>query len=434
MSSMLASGVPSDIKHPDKKLKARGLTLYVSDIRNCATREDEEKRVMQELSHIRAKFSTKQQVTSYDKRKYIWKLVYSFLLGYEIDFGHMQIIELIASVNYQEKMVGYIALSILFKSSDDLMTLVFNTLKLDLFPKASENEKVRENVQCLALHCVANIGGREMALTLAEDVKKLVFKDETISSDVKKKAILAYLRLLRDSPDLEPVTELEVARIIESDSAKAHLGLCLSACALLKHLISRREHAILVGVQSAGKLVVDEENSIQDKQRPQVQAITIRTLSRLASERICPTNYYYHGTPAPWLQVALLQILNLIKVPPQAKEIAANLFISLSNILKNVKWSKSSTMNNATRCISFEAIALIVKYSLIVKPELVNESINLLGRYATSKNPNTRYLSLTTMVEIARTLREEGEEEDGGLPVPNSSSSSAPWWGSLKGT
>lgn len=29
--------------------------------------------------------------------RYVWKLVYMFMLGYEIDFGHMEMISLISS-------------------------------------------------------------------------------------------------------------------------------------------------------------------------------------------------------------------------------------------------------------------------------------------------------------------------------------------------
>lgn len=31
----------------------------------------------------------------YDRRKYIWKLLYIYMLGYEIDFGHKQACDLI---------------------------------------------------------------------------------------------------------------------------------------------------------------------------------------------------------------------------------------------------------------------------------------------------------------------------------------------------
>jgi AP-2 complex subunit alpha len=33
----------------------------------------------------------------YDKRKYMWKLLYTRMLGYDVDFGHKQAMDLIAA-------------------------------------------------------------------------------------------------------------------------------------------------------------------------------------------------------------------------------------------------------------------------------------------------------------------------------------------------
>ena len=41
----------------------------------------------------------------YDRKKYICKLLYMFMLGYEIDFGHMEAVNLISSDKYSEKHI-----------------------------------------------------------------------------------------------------------------------------------------------------------------------------------------------------------------------------------------------------------------------------------------------------------------------------------------
>jgi hypothetical protein len=38
--------------------------------------------------------------------RYCWKLCYIHMLGYDVDFGHTEIITLISSSKYQEKSVG----------------------------------------------------------------------------------------------------------------------------------------------------------------------------------------------------------------------------------------------------------------------------------------------------------------------------------------
>jgi len=37
---------------------------------------------------------------AYDKRKYMWKLLYTRMLGYDVDFGQKQAMDLIAAPGY----------------------------------------------------------------------------------------------------------------------------------------------------------------------------------------------------------------------------------------------------------------------------------------------------------------------------------------------
>jgi AP-2 complex subunit alpha len=201
------STVPIDVKQPDKKLKARGLTVYIADIRSCTSREQEEARVTEEMANIRQKFSKAgKALSSYDRRKYVWKIVYTHLLGYEVDFGHIQAIELLAGQTYSEKMCGYLALTLLIKNTDELMNLVVNTMKRDL---QSHNP---EYFRCLALTAAANLGGSSLAHSMGDDVRRLI-KDESTSQIVLKKALLCLLRLARDAPAAVSLpTELELVR------------------------------------------------------------------------------------------------------------------------------------------------------------------------------------------------------------------------------
>lgn len=47
----------------------RGLTNFIRDIRNCASKEDEKKRVNLELANIRTKFKQSDKLSSYDRKK-----------------------------------------------------------------------------------------------------------------------------------------------------------------------------------------------------------------------------------------------------------------------------------------------------------------------------------------------------------------------------
>lgn len=144
----------------------RGLTQYIADLRACRVRELEEKRVLVEFAHIRQKFK-EGNLDGRQRKKYLSKLVFSYILGYKIEFGHVEAIKLISSSKYSEKQIGYLAITLLLNEEDDLIRLVINSIKKDL-----ESNSEVEN--CLGLHCIANIGGREMTSSLAEQVHRLL--------------------------------------------------------------------------------------------------------------------------------------------------------------------------------------------------------------------------------------------------------------------
>lgn len=41
----------------------------------------------------------------YQKKKYVCKLLFIFLLGHDIDFGHMEAVNLLSSNKYSEKQI-----------------------------------------------------------------------------------------------------------------------------------------------------------------------------------------------------------------------------------------------------------------------------------------------------------------------------------------
>jgi AP-2 complex subunit alpha len=89
----------------------RGLNTFISDIRNCPNKESEQRRCEKELAKIRNKFTSNKGLSGYHKKKYVWKLLYMHILGYEIDFGQYEAANLINSNKFSEKYTGYVATS-----------------------------------------------------------------------------------------------------------------------------------------------------------------------------------------------------------------------------------------------------------------------------------------------------------------------------------
>ena len=134
-------------------------------------------------------------------------------IGYDIDFGHAEFISIIGSQKYQDKAVGYMAIAMMIKPGDELLTLVINSMRADL---NSNNNPA----QCLALAVVANLGGVDLAESLGTDVERILLdKDEKpyayqgsspekVLQDkyfLRKKAALCLLHLFRTHPEKDVV-------------------------------------------------------------------------------------------------------------------------------------------------------------------------------------------------------------------------------------
>lgn len=51
-------------------------------------------------------YDSSQGLSPYEKKKYVWKMLYIYMLGYDVDFGHMEAVSLISAPKYPEKQVS----------------------------------------------------------------------------------------------------------------------------------------------------------------------------------------------------------------------------------------------------------------------------------------------------------------------------------------
>ena len=89
--------------------------------------------MQKELGNVRAKFSDT-RLSSYDRKKYIWKLMYIFTMGYEVDFGLDEVLNLMATPTLPEKLVGYTSAGVLLSASgaSEFLPSVVRCLRADL--------------------------------------------------------------------------------------------------------------------------------------------------------------------------------------------------------------------------------------------------------------------------------------------------------------
>ncbi|EAW13361.1 AP-2 complex subunit alpha [Aspergillus clavatus NRRL 1] len=342
----------------------RGLVQFIADLRNARARELEEKRVNKELANIRQKFKAG-NLNGYQKKKYVCKLLYMYIQGYEVDFGHLEAVNLVSSTKYSEKQIGYLAVTLFLHEQHELLHLVVNSIRKDLLDHNELNN-------CLALHAVANVGGREMGEALSMDVHRLLISP-TSKAFVKKKAALTLLRLYRKHPG---IVQNEWAERMISLMDDPDMGVTLSVTSLIMALAQDRpdeyKGSYIKAAQRLKRIVVDNE--------------------------VAP-DYLYYRVPCPWIQVKMLRLLQYYP-PSEDSHVREIIRASLQQIMTTaMDTAKNVQQNNAQNAILFEAINLLIH--LDTEHNLMVQISARLGKYIQSRETNVRYLGLEAMTHFA---------------------------------
>eukprot|EP00250_Pteridium_aquilinum_P009920 c19029_g1_i1 orf=654-3710(-) len=342
----------------------RGLSVFISDIRNCQNKEQERLRVDKELANIRTRFKNEKGLTVYEKKKYVWKMLYIYMLGYDVDFGHMETVALISAPKYAEKQVGYIVTSCLLNENHDFLRLAINTVRNDIIGRNETN-------QCLALTMVGNIGGKDFSESLAPDVQKLLISS-SCRPVVRKKAALCLLRLFRKNPD-----------VVNVDGWSDRMA----------QLLDERELGVLTAVMSLLVALVANNPDAYWNCVPKC----VKTLERLTRSQDIPQEYTYYGIPSPWLQVKTMRALQYFPTieDPNTRR---SLFEVLHRILMGTDVVKNVNKNNAAHAVLFEALALVMH--LDAEKEMMSQCVAILGKFIAVREPNIRYLGLENMTRM----------------------------------
>ncbi|KAJ3408435.1 hypothetical protein HDU80_005756 [Chytriomyces hyalinus] len=335
----------------------------------CAgrARELEEKRINKELSNIRTKFKDPKLI-GYQKKKYVAKLLYMYILGWEVDFGYMEMVDLLSSDKYTEKQIGYLAVTLMLGENADLSRLILNCLSRDMQGNS-------EIFACLALHAIANVGSKDMAVQLSGEVQQLLVSGNH-TSFVRKKAALCLLRLYRKFPEAFQAVDWAQKIIFMMDDRD--LGTALAVASLVLALAQQYPDAYFGAVPKA-----------------------VNRLHRVLIEKDFTSEYLYYKIPVPWLQVKLLRLLQYFPSPGEPQ-----VFRKLNDVLvyiiqNSAEVPKNVQHNNAQNAILFEAINLCIHLDPL--SDLVDQTLVLLGNFIVAKETNSRYLALETMCHLAAT-------------------------------
>ncbi|KAA0177391.1 hypothetical protein FNF27_01169 [Cafeteria roenbergensis] len=350
-----------------QSLMMRGLTNYITELRASKNREDEEARVDKELGNIRAKF-TAARLSEYDRRKYVWKMMYTSMLGYEVDFGLSEVLNLIQFPGFKDKCVGYTAATVLMSAASDTMPAMLRAMRGDI-------AAADPMLQCLALTASANFGGSKIADDIGDTVRSVLF-GAMVPTAVRKKAALVLLRLFRVKPSLLPVPDY-TSRLIDMlelpTLGEKQAVLCLILGVLAKN-----------GVEHFAPLL------------PRL----ITMLNAVAVDSHADPHYVYHKVACPWYRVRILRALRHFPFPTD-KTVQVPLTDVLTDVLRGTPVTKSLNHNNASHAILFEAINIVIRYGTNGPASLRERAVEHLSQYVNIREPNVRYLGLEGLTRMA---------------------------------
>lgn len=369
-------------------------------VRACKTAAEERAVISKECALIRT--AIKEEDEQYRARN-VAKLMYIHMLGYPTHFGQMECLKLISAQSFNDKRIGYLALTLLLNEQAEVLTLVTNSLKIDL-------NSPNQFIQALSLIAIGNLATQDMARDLISDVEKLL---TTNNSYIRKKAALATIRLIKKERDLIYGIENKILLLLKD---KNH-GVLLTGITLIIEIL----HEFPSFIHFYSKIV----------------SIIIRLLKNFMTSSF-NAEYEINGIMDPFLQVKLLELLRvlgstsyrkMLKKKREGEDDEEQQYIEkylkqeelsekeIENNRENINdvliqiATQVNTQKNCGNAILYECIKTILAIdaddhdgSSGMKSSSDSDSkvlaINLIGNFLVNNDNNIKYIGLQTLSSL----------------------------------
>ncbi|CAK9435562.1 uncharacterized protein LODBEIA_P02890 [Lodderomyces beijingensis] len=389
----------------------KGLNQFIVDLRNSKDQEEEFKKISQETNKIRLKLQSSTALSGAQKKKYICRLIYIYVLGESetVDFGLRESKELMASKVFSEKKLGYLAGAIFLNNEKFKRKSVFtakehlNRILVEIHPQIVQDlQSTDENANCLAIQMIAscftatNVTIHDTDSNSGKWVEIIDMVYASLTSPlskpvVKKKAAIALKSLLQIYPDVLVKNRNWAPRILKIVEESKDLGVVTSSVSLLNLMLTLSPQIVRSVVPSIAK-----------------------RLYLLVVEGQCPKEYYYYDTPAPWLVVKLIQFIENAFLARDTTGTNNNRVLTLDNLdvstVNDLRQVVAKAIQNASLRVrglpnrNFQSSILFQAVSLAVFLEASCEAIkgasNALLILISSNDTNTRYLALDALIKL----------------------------------
>ncbi|KAI5950720.1 APL4 [Candida jiufengensis] len=323
------------------------LRSFIKAVRKAKTIADERAVIQKESAAIRTSFRDV-SLDHTTRRINISKLLYLYIMGEKTHFGQVECLKLLASPRFADKRLGYLACMLILDENQEVLTLLTNSLDNDM-------QHPNAYIVGLALCCLGNIASPELARDLYQNVETIM---DSKNNFLKKKACFVAAKLVEKEPDL---SEFFLPKALE--------------------LINEKNSSVLLGslrlIQALYAIGETDVTSTLPK--------IVNHLKRVSTSGYQP-DYDVMGTTDPFLQVSLLETIRILGGNSE----------EINDILTQVASLDSG--KNAANAILYECVKTI--FAIDADQSLKILGVNILGKFLSTKDNNTRYVALDTLLSI----------------------------------
>ncbi len=342
------------------------LKEMIKGFRECKTAAEERKFVKREKGNIRNNIKDWGLV---EKSDAILKLIWINMMGHETEFAQVECMNALFYDDFKIKRIAYLGLTLFLSEKSEVLMMGTNRLRLDLI------EHSNPYVVALGLKTFADITDKNMTIDLFQYINELLESD---SKYLKKKAMLACVRVLQKQPNL--VSELKE---------------------LLPFILNEKNHGLLLCSLHLAKEVI--------KIKPEFRELFKNSLTSLYEVlddllRSDNKNYLIENLNDPILQINILQFLKEIAIHDEtvAGDLGNNI-LKVYNCIKNESSAPAySVLYECVRCI------MQINSSHALK----KIGIAILGRFLEMHHSNFLYLSLRMLYYVSSRYRDEVAKYD----------------------
>ncbi|KAF6062967.1 Adaptin N terminal region family protein [Candida albicans] len=251
------------------KSQMKGLTQFIVDLRNSKDQDEEDKKINLEINNIKTKFNNS---------------------NLNVDFGLKESFQLLQSNIFSEKKLGYIAVA----------TLLDNE-KILINGKNQKNlQSNNEEFNCLAIQFIASV------FTINADSDNTIIKESDENSHLWLELVdMVYASVT--SPISSPIVKSKASIALKS-LLKLYPQVIITnnnwIPRLLK-LIDDKDYSTIISSIPLLQFILSLEPQYVKSVMPSIAS----QLSQIVIEGKCPEPYFYYDSPAPWLIVKLLQLV-----------------------------------------------------------------------------------------------------------------------------